>query len=76
MLRKDFADIYIYLHLLIMITFVYHNKEFLIIVLHIVLPYLSDKRLRSQMIILMLIIVYVHVHFYIIDDRFNYALQI
>lgn len=65
---------YIDLHLLIMITFVYHKKEFLIIVLHIVLLYLSDKLLQSQMIILVtvLIIVYVHVHDYIIiDDRFN-----
>lgn len=65
---------YIDLHLLIMITFVYHKKEFLIIVLHIVLLYLSDKLLQSQMIILVtvLIIVYVHVHDYIINyDRFN-----
>lgn len=65
---------YIDLHLLIMITFVYHKKEFLIIVLHIVLLYLSDKLLQSQMIILVTVlnIVYVHVHDYIIiDDRFN-----
>lgn len=54
-----------------MITFVYHDKEFLIIVLHIVLLYLSDKLLQSQMKILVLNIVYVHVHDYIIDDRFN-----